>query len=238
MYLAWTAECLPWRIIHKFSKDTGMRFKNIFLDLDGTISQSGTGIIRALNFMFNALSMEIPDEKELMLFIGPPVKYVLKEFGIVGETGEKAYAAFREYYEKTGIFEMDLYEGMEDMLVALKISGATVHVATGKREEMAEIALNHLKVRPYFKQIFGAEPQNNIYIKKDILKKAVETMGHLPEKSVMVGDRAIDIVGGRENGFATIGVLYGYGSEEEINASRPDFIVRDVAELKALLLEK
>lgn len=213
-----------------------MRFKNIFLDFDGTVSKSGPGLLNALRYMFNHMSMPVPEEAVLRTYIGPPVKHVLQENGVMGEDVDTAYAAFREYYEKKGIFEMELYEGMQDMLMALKQSEAAVHLATAKRGTQAERALDFLNIRDYFDNIFGSEADKNIIVKKDILKRAIEVLGYFPEDSVMVGDRAIDIAGGRENGFFTIGVLYGYGDEEEIIKAQPDFIAKDTAELKSILL--
>lgn len=214
-----------------------MRFKNIFLDFDGTVAQSGPGILRALTCMFNALSMEVPPEKELMKFIGPPVKHTLEQYGITGETNDRGYAAFKDYYEKKGIYEMALYDGMEELLKSLNEHGRIVHLATGKRGYQAEAAVDYLKVRRHFRHIFGAVPEKGFLVKRDVLKNGIEIMGRFPEKPVMVGDRAIDIVGGRENGFATIGVLYGYGAEDEIIGAKPDFIAADVAELKKILLK-
>jgi phosphoglycolate phosphatase len=213
-----------------------MLFKNIFLDFDGTISRSGPGLLNALTYMFQSMSIPVPDEAVLRTYIGPPIKYVLKMNGVVGEDVDKAYAAFREYYEKTGIYEMELYEGIEGVLDALKSNRATVHLATAKRGRQAAIALDYLKVRPYFDNVFGAEAEKNIILKKDIIKRAIELLGYFPEDAVMVGDRAIDIEGGRENGFKTIGVLYGYGAEQEILEAEPDYIARDTDELKSILL--
>ena len=213
-----------------------MRYKNIFLDLDGTVVKSDPGITRGLTYMFNHLGIPVPEESELFKFIGPPVKYVLKEYGIHGEANDKAYALYREYYDKKGIYEMELYEGMAELLEELNKASAAVHMATAKRENQTEIALEHMKVRHYFKHVFCAEADKNILLKKDILKKALDVMGEFPDAPVMIGDRDVDIVGGKENGFDTIGVLFGYGSEKEIKGSRPTHIAADMANLRELLL--
>jgi len=213
-----------------------MRFKNIFLDFDGTVSKSGPGLFNALAYMFEKMSIPAPGDAVLKKYIGPPVKHVLQEHGITGEECDRAYAAFREYYEHKGIFEMELYEGVRDMLQALYKSEAAVHLATGKRGHQAVRALEFLHIGEYFDNVFGAEADKNIIEKKDILRRAIELLGAYPEDSVMVGDRAMDIEGGREHGFATLGVLYGYGDEEEIINAQPDFIAKDPAELKSILL--
>jgi phosphoglycolate phosphatase len=216
---------------------TGMKYKNIFLDFDGTVSKSGLGIINALEYMFKKMGMQVPEEKELIRFIGPPVKHVLQEYGIIGEDNERAYTAFREYYGKKGVYEMELYAGMPELLEDLSSAGAVLHIATGKRGEQAEHALDYLNIRRYFKHVFGAVVEHNIIEKKDILKKGLEILGQFPESPVMVGDRAIDITGGKQNGLNTIGVLYGYGDEKEIRGAGPDHIAKDVAELRKILLE-
>ncbi len=215
-----------------------MRFKNIFLDFDGTVAQSGPGILGALTSMFSTLSIEMPREEEMVKFIGPPVKYTLeKYYGITGEANDRAYAIFKDYYDKKGMYQMALYEGMEELLESLNERGRMVHLATGKRGYQAEAAADYLKVRHHFRHVFGAVPEKGYLVKRDVLKNGIALMGRFPEKPVMVGDRAIDIEGGRENGFATIGVLYGYGAKEEIRDAKPDYIAADVAELKKLLLE-
>lgn len=214
-----------------------MKYKNIFFDFDGTISRSGTGIIHSLQYMFNEMGIKAPEEKELYRFIGPPVRYLLKEYGIEGEENDRAYAVFREYYAKKGIYEMELYDGIKELLQCLSKAGAILHIATGKRGPQAQIALEYLNVGHYFKHVFGAEIEYNIIEKTDIIKKAIQTIGVFPEDPIMVGDRGMDVTGGRENGFATIGVLYGYGDEKEIRVSRPDHIAKNVAQLKQILLE-
>lgn len=214
-----------------------MKYKNIFFDFDGTISRSGKGIIHALQYMFNELGIKAPDEKELYKFIGPPVRYLLKEYGIEGEANDRAYTVFREYYGKKGIYEMELYSGITELLKSLFNAGAILHIATGKRGSQAQIALDYLKIEKYFKNVFGAEVEYNIIEKTDIINKAIQTLGEFPESPVMIGDRGMDITGGQENGFATIGVLYGYGEEKEIRGAKPDHIAKDVNDLKQILLE-
>ena len=214
-----------------------MKFQNVFIDLDGTVARSGEGIKNALAYMFGKIGIKTPDDRELNKFIGPPIRTLLKDYGITGQAVEDAYAFFREYYETKGIYEMEPYEGIPALLRDLNAAGLRVHLATAKRRDQGEVALRHLQLRDEFQYIFGADTVRNVLQKKEILESAVAEMGGLPEGSVMVGDRAVDINGGRDNGFATIGVLYGYGEETEIRGAAPDMVAADVADLGRILLE-
>ncbi len=148
-----------------------------------------------------------------------------------------AWRRFREYFSVTGLYENKVFPGMEEMLQALKEAGKTLLVATSKPEHFARQILSHFHLDSYFSFIGGADMAETRVKKGDVVRYVLEESG-IPEKeeAVMVGDREHDILGAKENGLDSVGVLFGYGDREELEQAEADWIVETVEELKHLLL--
>ena len=213
-------------------------YKAVFIDLDGTITESGQGCMNAVRYMFDKVGYEENDEARIRSFVGPPIKkHLIDAFGFSEERAAATYAYYREYYLDKGIHESWLYDGIEKALHAIKASGKALYIATSKPEAMALPILERYGLLPLFDEVFGARHEEGIYDKTQVLQHGVSRLGSAPANAVMVGDRCHDIIGGRAVGFDTIGVLYGYGDRKELLEAGPDFIIDSVADLCAMLGE-
>lgn len=213
-------------------------YKTVFIDLDGTITESGEGCMNAVRYMFSKAGYEENDETRIRSFVGPPIKkHLISAFGFSEERAAETYAYYREYYMDKGIHESRLYDGIEETLRAIKTSGKALYVATSKPEAMALPIIEGYGLMPLFDAVFGARHEEGIYDKTQVLRFGISRLGYTPANAVMVGDRSHDIVGGRAVGIDTVGVLYGYGDRKELLDAKPDYILDSVADLAALLGE-
>lgn len=214
-----------------------MNKKYILFDLDGTISDPKIGITRAVQYSLKDFNIDIKDADELTPFIGPPLRDSYKRFyGFSDMDAERAVAKYREYFSKTGIFENTLYSGMEFLLKALKDSGKILIVATSKPTIYATQILDHFNINQYFTFVSGSELDGRRSKKSEVIRYAIENCNIVSLKdAIMVGDREFDILGAQELGMDSIGVLYGYGSTQELSDANANYIVESVDELLSLL---
>jgi len=222
--------------------------KYILFDLDGTVTDSKRGILKSMQYALKSFGVEIKDEElsSYSFFLGPPLRdsfEILKNrFGLRAKDTETAVAKYREYFVPRGMFENDLYPGIENLLEKLKNQGKIVILATSKVEMYAERILEHFDISKYFDIIAGSELDGRRSKKCDVILYALEQCKALSDeekaKAAMVGDRNHDIIGAAQAGIDSVGVLYGYGSREELieGEYEADYIVKDVDELSALLI--
>ncbi len=212
-------------------------YETILFDLDGTLTDPGEGITNSVAYALRKYGIEVTERKELYKFIGPPLKdSFMKYYGFSEDEAIKAIEYYREYFRDTGIFENKVYEGVEDMLCTLKEADRKIVLATSKPEEFALRILEHFNLKKYFDVVAGASMDSSRSKKGDVIAYAL-SMCAIPDKktAVMVGDREHDIIGARENGLDSIGVLYGYGSEEELKECGADYIVSQPKDILKLI---
>lgn len=193
-------------------------YRTILFDLDGTLTDPGIGITNSVAHALRKFGIEPESREALYSFIGPPLRdSFMQEYGFTYAQSDDAIRYFREYFRQTGIYENTLYPGISAVLRSLKEAGRTLILATSKPEEFAVQILKHFALYSYFDQIAGAKMDETRTKKKDVISYAL-ALGSVekPSEAVMVGDREYDILGAAENGLASIGVLYGYGSEAEL----------------------
>ena len=188
----------------------------IYFDLDGTLTDPKPGITRSIQYALGKLDRAAPTEDELTWCIGPPLHASLKKLLGTDELADRALLLYRERFADIGIFENQIYPGIEDTLSALARSGRRLFVATSKAYVFAERIIDHFKLRVYFERVFGAELDGRHSDKTDLLGHALQSTGVDPSQAMMIGDRSYDMIGARNNGMTAIGVLYGYGSEAEL----------------------
>ncbi len=208
-------------------------YQTIIFDLDGTISDSGLGIMNTAIHTLKKFGIEITDRSQLRKFIGPPLQYSFEHFfGLSKEDTQKAVAYYRAYYSEKGLYENIIYDGMADLLHRLSDDGCTLIVATSKLETFAAQILEYFGVKQYFSYIAGSNMDTSRSSKEEVLAYALE-MGKVQDKSsaVMVGDREFDIIGAKKVGLDCVGVLYGYGSREELEAAGADYIAERVEDI-------
>lgn len=209
----------------------------ILFDLDGTLTESGEGIINCVQYALEKLGKKEEHPENLQCFIGPPLKeQFMKYAGLGEEEGEKAVVYYRERYTTTGIFENRLYPKIPELLELLKINNKILAVASSKPEVYVKQILEHFQIADYFTAIVGSELDGRRTEKAEVIEEALRRM-HLEEerdKVLMVGDRSHDVQGAIRCGLQCIGVAYGYGSREELEKAGAVYIADSVEDLGIL----
>lgn len=209
----------------------------ILFDLDGTLTESGEGIINCVQYALEKLGKKEEHPENLQCFIGPPLKeQFMKYAGLSEEEGEKAVVYYRERYTTTGIFENRLYPKIPELLELLKINNKILAVASSKPEVYVRQILEHFQIADYFTAIVGSELDGRRTEKAEVIEEALRRM-HLEEerdKVLMVGDRSHDVQGAISCGLQCIGVAYGYGSREELEKAGAVYIADSVEDLGIL----
>lgn len=207
-------------------------YKTVLFDLDGTLTDPGRGITNSVAYSLRKFGIEVEDKKDLYKFIGPPLyESFMKYYGFSKEKAETAVSYFREYFRDTGIFENEVYDGIKNLLINLRTSGRKIILATSKPEEFAKRILTHFGLDKYFDFVAGATMDSSRVRKGDVIAYALKESGCSSENAVMIGDKMHDILGAKENNLASIGVLFGYGSREELENAGADFIAENVDDI-------
>jgi phosphoglycolate phosphatase len=210
----------------------------ILFDLDGTLTDPKEGIINSYRYALAAFGIQ-EEDTSLTRFIGPPLRESFAALGFSPGETEKAVAVYREYFSTEGIFQNAVYPGVPKMLETLRGAGFTLCVATNKAEVYAQTILEHYNLSQYIAYTSGDSLDGTLASggKKEIIRRALEAVSAADlTRAVMAGDRKHDILGAKESGIASVGVLYGYGSREELEAAGADRIAGSPEELTALLL--
>lgn len=191
----------------------------ILFDLDGTLTDSAEGITKSVDYALRqVVGIETDDLSTLKGYIGPPLTAgFMENHGLDEATALRCRDVYRSRYEKTGLFENKVYDGVPEMLETLHKAGRTLLVATSKPEIFARRILEHFNLAGYFSEIVGATMDGSIDAKDEVIAEALRRLHHpAPDRVLMVGDRHHDIDGARKNGLPVLGVLYGFGSAEEM----------------------
>ena len=211
-----------------------MAWDTILFDLDGTLTDSGPGILNAVAYAVGKLGLPAHERDFYRRFIGPPLQVSFQTWCGLDEAGaRRAVEVYREYYNDTGIWENAPYPGVPELLGELEAAGKVLMVATAKPEESALRVLEHFGLMPYFRYVAGATPDESHDQKAQAIRRC---LARSAGTAVMVGDRSHDIRGAHENHIAAIGVLYGYGSRAEFEEAGADGIAADIPALGQMLL--
>ncbi len=217
--------------------------KYVLFDLDGTLTESGPGIMNAAKIALNHFGIEENNVENLHKFVGPPLTESFgQRYGMNEADTQEAIAVFRKYYNVTGIYENSVFEGIQEMLQQLKSNGLLLSIASSKPRPMIDIVVDHFDIRKYFDVIVGCELDGTRSQKKEVVDEVIRLFGELSgddavlEHSIMVGDRMYDVNGARECGLECIGVTYGYGTRQELQEAGAAYIVDSVNELGEKLL--
>jgi len=205
----------------------------ILFDLDGTLTDSGPGITRCIQDALRRLGRAVPEADSLRRFVGPPLRGT---FALLLESTEEAEVAeairlYRERFVVTGMFENAVYPGVAEGLEQLSEGGHRLWVATSKPQVYAQRILEHFGIAGWFAGVYGPDLAGRNHDKRDLLRELLATERVRPEDACMIGDRMHDVEGARANGVAAVGVLWGYGTPEEIAAAAPDCTVESMAAL-------
>jgi phosphoglycolate phosphatase len=214
------------------------RFPAVLFDLDGTLTDPYVGITTTFIHALAGLGRPLPDEATLRSWIGPPLQDSFRAYlGGDEELTARAVALYRERYRALGMYENRVYDGVPDLLAALRGAGARLFVATSKLAGPAQGILDHFGLARFFDGVVGATLDERLLNKEQVIAATLELLTPVERAGcVMVGDTAYDIDGARANGVPCIAVSYGYGTPASLHAAAPHAIAPSVAELAALLL--
>lgn len=211
-----------------------MTKKAIFFDLDGTLTDSGEGIINCATLALEHFGLPVPSREEMRVFVGPPLDQTFIKYGIPADKTDEAIKVFRSRYTTVGKFENFPYPGVADMLQSLKEQGHRLFVATSKPEILANEVLRHFELDGFFEKIAGATLDGSRSHKADVITYLLGMTGDVGQ-TLMVGDTAFDVIGAAAHGISTIGVSWGYGTVEDMEKAGAVAIAHSMAELVELI---
>lgn len=209
--------------------------KTILFDLDGTLTDSGEGIINCAALALSHFGLPVPDRETMRVFVGPPLHDTFVKFGVPANRADEAVAVYRSRYTTVGKFENHPYPGIREMLTALKEAGHTLLVATSKPEALSVEILEKFELARYFDRICGASLDRSRSTKEDVIAYLLEQASER-DHMIMVGDTAFDVIGAAAHGIPCIGVAWGYGSISDMVSSGAVAIAETISQLQQLLL--
>jgi phosphoglycolate phosphatase len=198
---------------------------HLLIDLDGTLTDSKPGIVACIRHALKHLEIEIDADFDLEPYIGPPLRDVFTSLNSDIDA-EQAMQIYRERFGTTGLFENSVYDGIEACLEKLSTSAESLYVATTKPTVYSERIVSHFGLDRYFKMIYGSHLDGRLGNKAELLSHILQQENISAADTVMIGDRKFDIIGARSNSIRSIGVLWGYGSEQELRDAGADDLCR------------
>lgn len=217
-----------------------MKYQTILFDLDGTLTDPGIGITNSFMYALEKYNIKVKDRSELYPLIGPPLPVSFSEhFGFDEQKCKEAIAYYREYYREKGLFENEVYKGIEGVLQRLQDAGCQLAVATSKPEHFAKQILEYFHLADYFTVIAGSNMDESRAEKAEVIQYCLEQLGVNDKSQVlMIGDRKYDVIGGHACDLKVMGVLFGYGNEKEFIEAGADYIVPTVNAIAEFVLSK
>lgn len=214
-----------------------MAYSTVLFDLDGTLTDPFVGITRSIQYALDKLGAPVPQAEDMRWCIGPPL---WESFEVLLKTNDRAkldeaVALYRERYTVTGLFENTLIEGIPQVLQDLRDADYRLHVCTSKPHAYAGKIVDHFELMPHFGTVYGAELSGVRSAKAELIAHILEEEGITAAETVMIGDRKHDLIGANANGVAGIGVLWGYGSREELEAEAPLLVAEQPHHISAIL---
>lgn len=208
--------------------------KAILFDLDGTLTDSGEGIMNCAALALRHFGLPVPDNQKMREFVGPPLDATFIRFGVPADKTDEAIRVYRSRYTTIGLFENFPYPGIEDALIKLIQQGHRLFVATSKPEEMSVKILEKFGLAKYFEKICGATLDGTRSSKSDVIAYLLAQADNIAE-AIMVGDTTYDVIGAAKHGIDTIGVSWGYGNAADMQAAGAKAIANTMEEMVALI---
>ncbi len=195
---------------------------HILFDLDGTLTDPKTGIVACIQFALSKLEIEIENDIKLESYIGPPLRETFRELCGNDVCAEHAVSLYRERFSTVGLFENRVYEGITECLYHLSEKADSIHVATSKPTVYSEKIVEHFNLDQYFNCVYGSNLDGSLSDKTELLGHILASENILPNNTVMIGDRSFDMLGAKNHGIKALGVLWGYGTEDELSDAGAD----------------
>ena len=211
-------------------------YTTLLFDLDGTLTDSTEGIIRCLDHALEQMGFDIPEDKNK--FLGPPLYRSFADFcGMNEEQVSEAVRIFRERYSTVGLFENRVYEGIPEMLERLKNGGKRLMVATSKPDVYAVRIFERFGLAQFFEFVGGANINGTRNNKDEVIEYVFDKCNITDRSKVlMIGDRRQDVLGAHKTGIKCMGILWGFGSAEELTEAGADYIAATPQEAADMLL--
>ncbi len=214
-----------------------MRYRAVIFDFDGTICDTGEGILKSAKYALDAFGYDAPDYTQLTCFIGPPLLVTFQEeFHADAATADELVKKFRERYTNEGIYESCLYDGIKELLAALKKDNIKMAIASSKPQDYIETLLNRFGIRSYFDTVCGVSFTADCESKASIIARCHKELGIAGNEIIMVGDRRYDIEGAKSNVIDSVGVLWGYGNRIEFIEAGAKYIAEKIMDIESIAL--
>ncbi len=214
-----------------------MRYNAVIFDFDGTICDTGEGILKSAKYALDAFGYDAPDYTELTYFIGPPLLVTFQErFSADASRADELVKKFRERYTNKGLLESCLYDGIKELLEALKKENIKIGIASSKPQDYIEALLDHFAVRKYFDTVCGVTFTADCESKASIISRCVKELDVSGNEVLMVGDKKYDIDGAKANVIDGAGVLWGYGTRIELVEAGAKYIAEKVSDILSIVL--
>ena len=212
-------------------------YTTLIFDLDGTLTDSGLGIMRCAQFALSHFGIHVEDYTTLRNFVGPPLEDSFIDFyGFTPEQADEAVGIYRERYFTSGVYENEVYPGTVDALQELQRRGYRMGIGSSKNVPMVIEVLRYFNLAPYFEFIAARDPDGLLHSKADVLRYAIEHFRLDPASTLMIGDRYHDIEGAHAVHLPAAGILWGgYGTREEMEQYQAEYILDTWQELLDLL---
>ena len=210
-------------------------YRTILFDFDGTVFDTGEGIMKSVRYAAEAFGYQEPDLEALRCFVGPPLRgQFMKRYGVDAGTAEKMVAKYRERYSVKGLGECSVYPGVPELVRELRSMGKNVAIATGKPTAFTVSILERAGYGELFDAVLGSEFDGTRSKKSEVIAELLEKYGR--DGAVMIGDRDNDILGAKECGIPCIGVAWGYAEPGELLKAGAISLAETVDELKNILI--
>lgn len=212
--------------------------RTLLLDLDGTLTDPFPGISACIAYALEEMNLPVPGREALRAWIGPPLlDSFARHFNSLSviEDAERALSLYRERFADKGLFENEVYEGIPTVLASLKEQGQRMFLATAKPHVYARRIVEHFGLDLFLEHAYGAELDGTRADKVELIQYILDEEGLDPGSCTMVGDRKHDMIGARYHGMQAIGVLWGYGSKEELLEAGAEALIESPQQLKGCL---
>jgi phosphoglycolate phosphatase len=208
-----------------------MTLKHLLFDLDGTLTNPAEGIVGCIKHALSSLGIAPPPDTDWLKYIGPPLRGSFMEMLGDHKLADRALNAYRERFSTVGMFENEVYPEIPNVLSELRDIGFNLLVATGKPEPFAVTILKHFSLFDFFSHVYGSSLIGENTDKADLIAHLLKQRAFDPSDCLMIGDRKHDIIGAHKNRVKALGVLWGFGSREELEAAGADFIAESPGDL-------
>ncbi len=214
-----------------------MRYSAVIFDFDGTICDTGEGILKSAKYALDSFGYETPDYNELTYFIGPPLLITFQEkFGADPSKADELVKKFRERYTNKGVFESRLYDGIKELLISLKRNNIKIGIASSKPQDYIETLLDHFGIKSYFDVICGVTFTADCEAKANIIARCQKQLGVAGNICLVAGDKKYDIEGAKADIIDSVGVLWGYGTKFELIEAGAKFIAEKLEDIESIVL--